>query len=213
MDRFIAEYQAHDDGDLMLCLANGVAYQGDMSDQVSYGAEYFDKCRGYEDKDIAVAINRGRIELVAKHFDPVAAVVDVGVGSGEFVKKRPNTFGVDVNPVAVAWLKAEKLWAQDLRAFRAFTFWDVIEHLEEPERYFQRIQPSGYLFTSIPLFKDLTKIRESKHYRPGEHLYYWTEEGFVRWMGEHGFELLELQDFEIVAGRESIYSFAFQRRP
>ena len=58
---------------------------------------------------------------------------------------------------------------------------------------------------------DLNKIRESKHYRPGEHLLYWTEKGFVDWMFEKGFRFLEKRTFEIQAGREDILSFAFIR--
>lgn len=210
MDRVIASF-ALEDGDLILCQAHGVAYQRDMTVKVAYGGEYFEKCRGYEDKAIALAINTGRIDLVAKHFDPCDAVADIGIGSGEFIKKRPNTFGRDVNPVAVAWLKKEGLWAEDLSTFRAFTFWDVIEHLEEPDDYFRHIAPGAYLFTSIPIFTDLKRIRESKHYRPGEHLYYFTEAGFITWMGLHGFRSLGVQDFETAAGRDSILSFAFRR--
>ena len=54
-------------------------------------------------------------------------------------------------------------------------------------------------------------IRDSKHYRPGEHLYYFTELGFAQWMARHGFELLEVSNFETKAGRDSILSFAFRR--
>src|SRR5688572_9066508 len=95
----------------MICPAEGVAYQADMSVRVGYDEAYFNKCLGYEDQGIALAINRGRIELVARHVDPGEAVLDIGVGSGEFIKKRPNTFGYDINPVAEAWLRKEKLWS------------------------------------------------------------------------------------------------------
>ena len=57
----------------------------------------------------------------------------------------------------------------------------------------------------------LRAVRASKHYRPGEHLLHFTEEGFVAWMRMHGFQLLECSDFEMQAGRESILSFAFRR--
>lgn len=203
---------AVEDDDLMLCLGAGVAYQADMSVRVGYGQDYWNKCASYEDQAIALAINRGRVDLVAKYVDPHELVLDVGIGSGEFVRKRPNTLGVDVNPVAIAWLKAEKLWAHELRGFTGYTFWDVLEHVEEPGQYLREVVTGAFVFTSLPIFEDLRRIRESRHYRPGEHLYYWTEEGFVRWMAEHGFDLLEQQDFETRAGRQSIGTFAFQRR-
>lgn len=211
MDRIIQSFASERDSDLEVCRAQGVAYQRDQSQLVSYDESYFSKCLSYEDQDIALAINAGRIDLVNRHIGSITHVCDVGIGSGEFIKKRPNTFGVDINPVAIEWLKRNALWADDLSSFGAHTFWDVIEHLPVPEEYFQHVHLHGFLFTSLPIFKDLGDIRSSKHYRPGEHLYYWTEQGFVDWMDRHGFILLEEQAFESAAGRESIQSFAFKR--
>jgi hypothetical protein len=210
MDRFIASLPVVLDGDLALCRAHGVAYQRDMTALVPYDGEYFDRCLGYEDQEIALAINAGRIDLVAKHFGP-GRVCDIGIGSGEFIKKRPQTFGHDVNPVALQWLAEQGKRAEDLRAFGAYTFWDVIEHVPEPESYFSQVQLHSRLFTSIPIFDTLDAIRSSRHYRPGEHLYYFTRDGFLEWMNEHGFAVLEIADFETAAGRESIESFAFRR--
>lgn len=210
LDRFIAAMPAEEDGDLMLCRDHGVAYQKDRGHIVNYDEAYYSKCASYEDQAIALKINAGRIALVDKYLG-ANRVVDVGIGSGEFIKKRPNTFGRDVNPVAIEWLKRNDLWAEHLGDFSGFTFWDVIEHVPEPEAYFRHIHLHSFLFTSIPIFYGLGGIRLSKHYRPGEHLYYWTEDGFAAWMGLHGFMRLETQTFEIEAGRESIYSFAFKR--
>ncbi len=211
MDRFIASMPAEEDADLMLCREHGVAYQKDMTPTAEYDAAYYAKCASYEDKEIANRINDGRISMVAKHHGLLAKVCDIGIGSGEFIRRRGNTHGFDVNPVAIEWLKRNDLWAHDLSSFGAYTFWDVIEHVPQPEAYFQHIQLHAKLFTSIPIYYALGGIRLSKHYRPGEHLYHFTERGFVDWMEAHGFRLIEMQDFEIQAGRESIYSFAFKR--
>lgn len=212
MDSVISRYAAIDDGDLMLCREFGVAYQKEMhKDRVAYDGAYFDKCAGYEGQDIACKINAGRIALVNKYVGHACEVLDVGVGSGEFIKKRPYTFGFDINEKAVAWLKSWNRWADEFSRFNAFTFWDVLEHVEIPESYFRHARQGAFLFTCLPIFKDLQSIRESRHYRPGEHLYYWTERGFVDWMDAHGFFCLERQDFEIEAGRDSILSFAFRR--
>lgn len=210
MDKFIASFPAEDDGDLMLCPAQGVAYQKDRSHLVSYDAAYYDKCASYADKEIARKINAGRIALVQKHFGD-GLVVDIGIGSGEFIRNRPNTFGFDVNPVGIEWLRRNNLFAHYLSDFDAFTLWDVIEHVETPETYFRHMGEGAMVFVSIPVFADLKRIRESKHYRPGEHLQYWTAEGFLFWMGLHGFTCLDHQTFEIEAGREDIHSFAFHR--
>lgn len=196
----------------MLSIVHGIAWQRDQSQLVSYDESYFDKCAGYEGSEIATEINRGRIEIVARHYCPVSPVLDIGIGSGEFIRTRgARTFGYDVNPKAEAWLKSQDLWSEDFGRFKAFTLWDVIEHVPDPAEYFDAMWAGSYLFTSIPIFSDLTQIRESKHYRPSEHLYYWTRQGFVSWMKQHGFECLEVSDFETRAGRDSILSFAFRK--
>lgn len=209
MDRFIKSLPATADDDLMLC--DGVAYQSDMSRSVPYDAAYFDKYVSYEGAEIARKLNAGRVEFVNKHVGRNAVVLDVGIGSGEFIKSRPHTFGRDVNKKAEAWLNQRNLWGE-FADFGAFTFWDVMEHVREPEDYFRCMSCGSYVFVSIPIFDDLTRVRESKHYRPDEHYYYFTETGFVDWMSRHGFVCRDKSEFETRAGRESIMSFAFYKQ-
>lgn len=210
MDRFAAWVKGVDDGDLVLLPDQGMAYQKDQTQIVAYDDAYFDKCASYEGQEIAEAINAGRIAMVSRHFGR-GSVCDIGIGSGEFIRKRPFTYGVDINPRAQEWLFVNGLWAEDLRQFSAFTMWDVCEHLPDPNEYFRKMRPGSYAFFSLPIFDDLERIRDSKHYRPGEHLLYFSESGFVRWMGLYGFDLLETNNFETKAGRENILSFAFRR--
>lgn len=201
---------AEEDGDLMLCREHGLAYQKDRNHVIEYGVDYFDKCMSYEGQEIANKLNAGRVALVNRYVGQ-NKVVDIGIGSGEFIKSRDNTHGLDVNPVAVAWLRSNGLWAGNFQAYSGYAMWDVIEHIPSPEVYLGGIQLHRYLFVSIPVFEDLDRIRESRHYRPGEHLQYFTRRGFIEWMGMHGFMLLEVSDHETKAGRDSILSFAFRR--
>lgn len=208
MDQIIAALPYAVDGDLSLTL-RGVAYQSDMSYQVPYDTEYWDKCAGYEGKDIANKINAGRVALVNKYC--TGEVLDIGVGCGEFIRSREGTYGYDINPRAVQWLKEVGKYREP-GEFAGYTFWDVIEHVENPDEYFRHVRPRAWVFVSIPVFRSVAVVRASKHYRPGEHLYYFTGKGFVWWMARHGLDLVERATFEMDAGREDIYSFAFQRR-
>jgi len=210
LDRFIANMPAERDGDLMLCREHGLAYQRDRNHIISYDDEYYNRCKSYEGQAIANRINAGRLALVSRHIGN-NRLCDVGIGSGEFIRSRPNTFGRDINPVAQEWLKRSDLWLEHFNDCSNFSFWDVLEHLPDPEQYLRHVPLHGFVFCCLPLFYGLGAIRLSKHYRPGEHLYYWSEGGFIEWMGLHGFQKLERCDFEIAAGRESIYSFAFKR--
>ena len=208
MDRHVERFHAVPDGDLMLCPGNGVAYQRDMSQRVSYDKDYFDKYVGYEGTPIARRIVSARVAMVRRHYP--GALLDVGVGSGEFLRAcGTGSVGFDINPVAVAMLQASGRYQDRFDAVEALTFWDTLEHVEDPDFYFSRIRRGAYVFVSLPIFSDLRKVRESKHYRPGEHFYYWTARGFVDWMARHGFRLIEQNREETEAGREAIESFAF----
>lgn len=207
LDDLIARLPAEQDGDLMLC--EQCAYQRDMTSTIAYDEAYYRKCANKDESAIADLLNSIRIEFVARHY--AGTVLDVGIGSGEFLRLRGQTFGFDVNPVAIEWLKRRDLWSEHLDHFGALTFWDVLEHLEDPGAYLRRVQLHAFVFASVPIFSDVRAVRASKHYRPGEHLYYWTRDGFVEWMQAQGFLLLEANDYETRAGRESIISFAFKR--
>ena len=214
MDRFIKDFAAiADDADeeLILCLDNGVAYQRDMTRPVEYGSDYFEKYVSYEGLEIARKINHARVRLVNRHVGPATRVLDIGIGSGEFIKSRPNTYGCDVNPVACQWLEDRKLLGA-IVDFNVFSLWDVIEHLPEPENYFNRMRSGAFLFTCLPIFDALSDVRGSKHFRPNEHFYYWTANGFIDWMNLHKFDLVMLTNDETEAGREQILSFAFKKR-
>jgi hypothetical protein len=209
MDNFIACFCGAADRDLVFCVGNGVAYQADMSIPFEYGEGYWEMYRGYVGSEIAVKLNATRRTLVDRYMGD-AEVLDTGIGAGEFIEARPGTFGNDVNPWALAWLTERQKLRTDIENFEGFTFWDVLEHIATPRNLFNRMPIGSCVFTSIPIFDDLLKVRASKHYKPNEHLYYFTEKGFVDWMGLHGFSLLEVNDEETKAGREAIKSFAFR---
>ncbi len=214
MDRFVAGLPAERDGDLMLC--DGVAYQADMAaDRVPYDGNYLAKVDAYEGTAIAQAVNAGRCALLARHVGEVAAVLDIGAGSGAFVRCARSwgfdASGFDVIPAAAERLRRAGLYADVDGRFDAVTMWDVIEHIEDPEQVLRAPRVGARLFVSLPVFDDLARVRESRHYRPGEHLYYWQPAAFVRWMALRGFRLLEQSDHEIAAGRDRIAAFAFVR--
>lgn len=215
MDEIVRRF-AQCDGDLVLCSEHGVAYQFDMGKRIEAGVNaegenYFDHYAPMEGNEIARKIHAGRVDMVNRRVGPNALVLDTGIGCGEFIKSRPNTFGQDVNPRGVEWLKKNGKLREDMESFKAFTFWDVLEHVENPNDYFKRMPDGSHVFATIPVFDDLSNVRQSKHYKPGEHLYYWTKAGFIQWMERYRFHLLERSDFEVQAGRESVRSFAFMK--
>ncbi len=216
MDRLIRHFDSERNSDLRLCHRRGVAYQKDMSiGRVAYDNDYHDKYASYEGTPIAAALNAGRCALVAKHAPAGATVLDIGAGCGTFVRQALadgfDAKGFDVIPKTVEYLRSIKAYAEDPTDFDVVTFWDSIEHIECPEILLRKVRKGAIVLAAIPVFDDLTQIRTSKHYRPGEHFYYWTTTGFIDWMANYGFRLIEESTHETDAGRDSIGAFAFCR--
>jgi len=215
VDSLIAQFPATIDGDLALCLGHGVAYQRDMAYRsVSYDAAYLAKVDAYEDTPIALAVNAGRCALLQRHLPAEASVLDIGAGSGAFVRAACAAGfaakGYEVIAAAAVRLRVAGLYADcEPVRFDAVTAWDVVEHLEDPGALLATVPQ--FLFASLPVFASLPRIGESRHYRPGEHLFYFTSAGFIAWAAGHGFRLLEQSAHEIEAGRDSIGAFAFRR--
>lgn len=227
MDRIISKFPYENEADLNVCYQHGIAYQRDMANLVKYDGDYFQKClTKYEipqKRARNMVINGGRISFIQKHFGS-GAVLDIGVGAGAFIRNRlecgAKTFGLDINEQAIAWLHTVGLYSDNVETFQAFSMWDVLEHIPDPGVYLDRIPMGAYLFVSVPIWNfNFSIIRDWKHYRPGEHLYYFADRpgdmvlrrGFQFWMSKRGFELLEKSDFEERAGRKDVASYAFKR--
>lgn len=175
-----------------------------------YDQAYFDKYQTYRTNSVADALMKARVDLVQKYCgdDPV---VDIGIGSGHFIDARGGkTFGYDVNPAGIRWLLDKGLWFDPFaQSPDNVTCWDSLEHMQRPDLFLDRVK--RFFFTSIPVFEDAKHVLRSKHFRPDEHLWYWTRGGFVRWMTERGFSFLEENRMECALGREDIWTFVFAR--
>lgn len=216
MDALIKRFDATPNDDLMICSHRGIAYQRNMQrGRINYDAAYFEHYQKLSGTPIEEALNAGRVALLRRHAAPDAAVLDFGIGNGGFVLAALvagfDADGYDINPAAVAWLRKTGHYADDLGAVDVVTFWDSLEHLEDPHLTLRSIRKDALVLAAIPVFGNLEHVRESKHYKPGEHLMYFTPDGFVDWMALHGFRLLETSRHETEAGRDSIGAFAFKR--
>lgn len=175
-----------------------------------YNEDYFQKYEKYAMTDLGFKITEARINFVARHWS--GELVDVGVGSGQFIRARGGAKGFDVNPSGKQWLEQSGLWCDIYNGHicQALTFWDSLEHIEDIVSAVSRAKK--FIFVSIPIFENCEHILRSKHFRKDEHFWYFTDEGFVRWMSEQGFDLLERNKMEQDFGREDIFSYAFRRR-
>lgn len=177
------------------------------SDGYEYGEEYWETYQKYSADDFGVRLTKARADFVLKNLGTLEDLCDIGVGSGQFVDSV-KCKGTDVNPIANEWLKEHGYYVSDVSEFETLTLWDVIEHIEDSRSLLENAQ---HLFISTPIYKDVNNCLNSKHLKPGEHIWYFTDEGLKYFMKIHGFELKDRDDFETRLGRESIVSYFFKR--
>lgn len=176
----------------------------------AYDDAYFDKYQKYAHSRLGEDLNKVRLELVLAQTRKDDVIMDIGVGCGQFVASRMGTVGYDVNPKAVEWLHQHHCFLDPYKSFvSGMTFWDSFEHIEEPRLLLERC--GMHVFMSIPIFENREHVLRSKHFRPDEHMWYFTEIGLLRYMSRQGFELKWVGDPESKLGREDILTFHFKR--
>lgn len=194
-----------------------IVFQKDMRKKIKYEADYWQNYINLSGSPIAAALNDFRVSFVEKHLPAHGSILDIGIGSGEFINSsKRKTYGFDVNPYGITWLKENNLYFNPYSKNQnndivAYTFWDAIEHFTNPSHLLTKIKKGSYCFFSLPIFEDFSNLTASKHYKPNEHLYYWTEQSFKDYLTRLGFSVLEVSDGESTAGRLSIKSFAAQK--
>lgn len=174
---------------------------------MNYDSGYFAHYQKLDETPMGAALTKARLDLVRKFTDP-AFGCDIGIGGGRYVKESEG-FGFDVCPDALEWLGNSGSLCGEHNSIQVATCWDSLEHIPEPEKLLARV--SEWLFVSMPIYKDIADVLQSKHYKPGEHLHYWTLAGFIAWCERQGFEVQEVNHAEEELGREGITSFAFKR--
>lgn len=177
-----------------------------------YDRAYFEKYKMYAQTEMGKKLTQARLDFVHRNFN--GSLVDVGIGSGQFLESRLDlrkiTYGYDINPYGVKWLKDNYVYFDPTNEhIEGATFWDSLEHIQDPCSILNNILE--WFFVSLPIFIGVDHILKSKHFRKTEHCWYYTAEGFVNWVYNNGFELKDHSLFETKLGREDIQTFAFKR--
>lgn len=195
----------------------GLVIQHEPSIQpYDYGDAYFQNYRNYRYSPIARDLNDLRRSLCRD-----ANVLDVGVGDLAFLdtleayNKRGLFLGYDVNPIAIRELQRRNQWLDIFtetipEEITTITLWDTLEHIPDPHRYFAAFGGRN-LIVSLPIFRDFRELKTSKHFKPNEHLYYFTNWGLIRWLSTYGYQLEFVTSMESEIGRDGILTFRFTR--
>ena len=178
---------------------------------ISYEHDYFENYLKYDNSEMGDALTAARKELVDFYYR--GSVVDIGIGGGKFVAAMgAKGFGYDINQDAINWLMETDRFCDPYAGnVGCITCWDSLEHIPEPESLIRQV--TDMVFVSLPIFNNPNTIHQSKHYKPGEHIWYWSDWGLIQWFSRLGFVLVEKNQMETELGREAISTYVFRREP
>jgi hypothetical protein len=169
---------------------HGVIYQIDRQPFV-YDEVYIDKGYGRAPVEEMSALRFGHLVGVLGHVP--ASILDVGYGSGDFLKCArklvQDVNGYDIPPAfpvdGVATV--EGLYT---RSYEVVTFFDALEHFEDPSEI--RALDTKYVHISLPwchYFSD-DWFDTWKHRKPNEHLWHFNPQSLGAFMASLGFEMI-----------------------
>ena len=157
---------------------------------------------------------REKLAYVARFAKPGGRLFDVGASYGHFLveaQKQYEASGIEVSPGATRW--AQSTFHVDVsvgsvydipssRAYDAVTFWDVVEHLDDPgaglDRIRECLKPGGLLFLSTPDAGSLVaRLMDARwHYLdPIQHVNLFSRKTLVRLARDRGLSLVHYTYF------------------
>lgn len=132
-------------------------------------------------------------------------VLDYGSGVGWFRAWRPR--GVEVYSYDIANYPQTDI---ELVMYDVVCFWDVLEHIPD----FKVIEPilalSRHVAISLPIIAN-TDLADWKHFKPAEHLHYFTQEVLDAFFERYGFSCIKMGQPECPP-RVDITSVLYKRK-
>lgn len=192
-----------------------IIFQINLDNLISYDDKYFQNYVNLKNTNISRKLNNFRTKI-SKKYAKTGSILDVGIGSGEFIQKSKNkVYGFDINPNGIYWLKQNDLYlnpyTDDISKIKVFTLWDTLEHMANPCYFLNLIKKNQILIATLPIYDDFVRIGLSKHFKKNEHLYYWTNESFEWYMEKNGFRIVETSEQENKCGRQGVKTFVCKK--
>lgn len=185
----------------------------------TYGDDYWTLYQDYAQSPIAPGLRKLRLQDLMEISDETYNLLDIGIGNGQFAhdakREEFTVYAYDINPRAVTYIKKNFNFLNpntDTLPSCVLTMYDTLEHIPQPSNLLRRWPVGTYLIVSLPIFTSFIDLRKSKHFKPNEHLHYFTASGLIFFMSLMGYFLISAHDKESQLGRDSIQTFTFQKK-
>lgn len=214
------------------CLNCGAVFLNPRPTDEQLGQAYDDSYYGKGDSKFCSTVEKvldifrgARVRRVYGYLKPGGRILDVGCGSGGFLKKLSErgyeAFGTELEGQAARramQVEGIKVKTGSLREadfdkdfFDAICMWHVFEHLSEPKKAMEIIsrilKPGGYLFLSMPNIESIQSglFRGNwLHLDPPRHLFFLAPERLVSVMKDFGFSVSRKSFFSL---EQNVFGF------
>lgn len=158
-----------------------------------YNTAYCENYKKLAETDLGKRIYAERWRMIEKYVQGALHVFDYGCASGAFHRSSPNGFvtsGFDINP-ACGYTR------MPTGKVDVLTLWDSLEHVYDPLGLVIKLEYPEWIFLSTPNLESVRgDIRAWRHYRPGEHIYYFDIHSLKEILDYCGYEILEHNHYE-----------------
>jgi hypothetical protein len=151
----------------------------------------------------AEKINKIRWDFV--NLVDIKSVLDYGCGCGWFKAWKP--VGIMVDTFDIGEYPQTGIVHNE---YDLITLWDVLEHLPNFEVLEELFFDTKYVAISVPIKPKKVKLETWKHYKPGEHLHYFTEEMLDTFFKTYGFRRIKKGQPECPP-RQDIWDFLYEK--
>lgn len=168
-------------------------------EKFDYNQKYFEK--GYKNAPLT-EMAWLRVGLIFNYIGLTnKPLLDFGYGFGDFIKAAGfagyKTYGYDVSDVEVEFDTIENLDDYPSGRWGVVTMFDSFEHIHDLSIVFDI--KTDYFTITVPNFTnrlDEDNIRAWRHYKPNEHLHYFTSRALKSLFSRHGYDLVDVIDIE-----------------
>jgi hypothetical protein len=176
--------------DLYTCNRCGLVSSDVNVDPSIYDKSYVLTYTRYDERATGVAIKELRCMAVRKHISG-GKLLDFGCGTGAFIGEcQFHGFaadGYDINPNTGFCDPLVLLDDYDI-----VTFWDSLEHIEDPVELIMRLD-AEWVFVCSPSTDDCSgDLTEWRHYKPVEHKHYFNEKALRALLDVCGYDVVEV---------------------
>lgn len=169
-----------------------------------YGDDYLVLYKLRARTDVGEKIYDARWSFIEKHVQSLSAktLLDFGCGSNGFSRSANKcrcTYSYD--PIC----QPDHDFLQN--RIDVLTLWDSIEHMGLLETI--PLIGAEYIFVTVPIIDDVSDILQWKHYKPYEHIWYFSSKAIVKLFKKWNYRLVERCDIEAKLRSKDIASFCF----